>query len=430
MSLQAQRRQRMETSSRARRQRSRLNNTTTTGSKKLRSKIKSISTTKSVKSTKRTKQSRHEAKRVDTPSFDISQTDIIFINRCIRQWIGSLNDKLPYLYGELDVIKTILKNSSMPLTRINAAKHRDEIRREIIDIESNSVMTNYVHSTSSTIATIRDYQQQKANLGFVKRGDDRRKEQMIIRQLQRHKEVFMTEASKFVNLQGITWSPDMMNCVDCGSTNIIIGDDLDEVFMCAECGTEMESLNHNVFYKDMNRVNMTPKFKYSKMGHFIAAVEKYQGKKPMDKKKLHKVISGIRRMIKKRGLSCDLEDKKCITKNQIYTHLESKKEGKFYEQVNIIYFHITGCPCPDISHLEDKIMELFEQQEAILDKMEIDRSNSINVNYKLYKLLQKLGWKCRKNDFYMLKTENCEQEHDMIMQRCWDTLGWDWIPTF
>lgn len=58
-------------------------------------------------------------------------------------------------------------------------------------------------------------------------------------------------------------------------------------------------------------------------------------------------------------------------------------------------------------------MELFDQiEEAYKEVRNKQRINSLTVNYKLYKLLQLLGYPCRKDQFYMLKTKNKLDEHD------------------
>jgi hypothetical protein len=55
--------------------------------------------------------------------------------------------------------------------------------------------------------------------------------------------------------------------------------------------------------------------------------------------------------------------------------------------------------------------------------------NSINVYYKLLKLLQHIGKPFKKSDFYILKTKTKEDEHDDKMKKAWNLLGWSWIET-
>ena len=80
----------------------------------------------------------------------------------------------------------------------------------------------------------------------------------------------------------------------------------------------------------------------------------------------------------------------------------------------------------------------FEEQETVLMEVLQDegkRRNSLGVQYKLYKLLQ------RREKFYSvplsevtssLKLPKCHKtitEHDRIMKEVWSRLDWDWIET-
>ena len=123
-----------------------------------------------------------------------------------------------------------------------------------------------------------------------------------------------------------------------------------------------------------------------------------------------------------------------ITKDQMYMFLIERKLSNHYDDINIIYHIITDYPCPEFSHLESELLELFEQQEKALEEVMNDnkndgRVNSINVYYKLCKLLQRVGYPCKKSDFYILKTKAKEDEHDEIMKKAWIKLGWKWVET-
>ena len=122
--------------------------------------------------------------------------------------------------------------------------------------------------------------------------------------------------------------------------------------------------------------------------------------------------------------------KETVTKDQLYMFLSERKLSKHYEDLNLLFHIITGVKCPNISHLEDQLLELFDQQEEKLTEvLEDTRDNSLNVNYKLYKLLQKLGYPCCKDEFYILKTKAKEDEHDEALKECWELLGWRWLQT-
>ena len=56
---------------------------------------------------------------------------------------------------------------------------------------------------------------------------------------------------------------------------------------------------------------------------------------------------------------------------------------------------------------------MFDQtEEAYKEVKDFDRMNSLNVNWKLYKLLQLLDYPCKKDDFFCLKTPTKQGEHE------------------
>jgi hypothetical protein len=120
-----------------------------------------------------------------------------------------------------------------------------------------------------------------------------------------------------------------------------------------------------------------------------------------------------------------------VTKDQIYMFLSEQDLSGFYEDLNLIFHIITKELCPDITEYLDDLYEDFDRLEEVLKDLQDDeRTNSLNVNYKLYKLLQRRGYPCRKDDFYILKTKTKEDEHDEKMKQAFEILEWKWHPTF
>ena len=110
--------------------------------------------------------------------------------------------------------------------------------------------------------------------------------------------------------------------------------------------------------------------------------------------------------------------------------LSERGISNHYDDLNLIFHIITGESCPDISYLLDALCDDFDRLEVVLEEIkDADRVNSLSVNYKLYKLLQRHGYPCSKDDFYILKTKAKEDEHDAKMREAWDRLGWKWIAT-
>ena len=58
-----------------------------------------------------------------------------------------------------------------------------------------------------------------------------------------------------------------------------------------------------------------------------------------------------------------------------------------------------------------------------------DNSQDLNGQFVLFKLLQKLKYPCRQEDFYILKTREKMLEHDQIWKKICLELKWTYIPT-
>jgi hypothetical protein len=74
------------------------------------------------------------------------------------------------------------------------------------------------------------------------------------------------------------------------------------------------------------------------------------------------------------------------------------------------------------------LMEYFVEQERVLEKViaNSERKNSLNVNYKLYKLLQFQGIS---SELKTPKTVNTLKRHDETMKKVWKLLDWEWVQT-
>ena len=73
----------------------------------------------------------------------------------------------------------------------------------------------------------------------------------------------------------------------------------------------------------------------------------------------------------------------------------------------------------------DRLFEDFDKQENVLKKVlkNENRKNSLNVQYKLHKLLSRQGVSCPE-----VKLPKCSKtliENDRIMNLVWNKLGWN-----
>ena len=120
------------------------------------------------------------------------------------------------------------------------------------------------------------------------------------------------------------------------------------------------------------------------------------------------VLEILKREMKLHGLTA-----KTLTKDHLYMFLSENKLSDYYADINLIFFLLTDTNAPDITKYRAELLEMFDQLEAAYKLIkDDDRLNSLNVNWKLYKLLQLLDYPCKKDDFFCLKTPTKQGEHE------------------
>lgn len=219
-------------------------------------------------------------------------------------------------------------------------------------------------------------------------------------------------------------------CRECNSREYIENYNDDTNLICKNCFTEVQVIDLNPTYRDTGRINMTTKYKYSCKGHFSVAIKHFQGEQNINQNDLAEITSILKREISIHGLTLSRGMKNSVTKNQMYGFLDELGESKFYKHINLIYHVLTGDPAPNIKKYEDALHSDFDEFKRVYDIIKNpNKSNSRNVYYILYKILQHNGYVCCKDDFFILRTESKKDECDEIMMEIFRELKWKWIPT-
>jgi hypothetical protein len=224
------------------------------------------------------------------------------------------------------------------------------------------------------------------------------------------------------------------DCDLCGSKKTVIQD---FSYVCTECGRERDSNTIALSYKDITRTNIIQKGTYEERSHFRDALNQYQGKQncKIDKKVFDDLEDEFRKHrlidIKKTGK----ELFKRIKKEHVMLFLKELGYDKQYENANYIFSEMTGVKCPDISHLEDQLMDDFDTLVNLYTKRfkyekGIERKSFINIQCVLFQLLIKNKHKCKKEDFNILKTVDRKTFHDEILRELFEEIGWNYTPFF
>lgn len=225
-------------------------------------------------------------------------------------------------------------------------------------------------------------------------------------------------------------------CQVCNSDfeNFII---YDNHFVCEKCGCVSTTAHSNISYKDIDRVNISSKYTYDRRSHFRDCINQYQGKQnaSISKSVYDNLISQFvsHGIIPKNYDTLPKEEAfKNVTKEHILLFLKEIKQTKHYEDIVLIYHQLTGKSTPDISHLENALLNDFDVLVETYDRKykNSERKNFINTQYVLFQLLRRHRYSCKKEDFNMLKTVDRKYFHDTICSELFEELGWSFTALF
>lgn len=217
-------------------------------------------------------------------------------------------------------------------------------------------------------------------------------------------------------------------CENCGGKDFT---DENALYICVDCGVHQHMAQFSSSYKDVDRVNITSKYTYDRKVHFRDCINQYQGKQncTID----NKIYESLETTFKNYGLLVESDDRLVkfgnITKKHVLMFLKELGFAKHYENVNLIYYTISGKKPDDISHLEEKLLSDFDLLVETYDKnfkKDVDRVNFISTQFVLYQLLRKYKHPCKKEDFVILKTMDRQSFHDDICSQLFSMLGWSY----
>jgi hypothetical protein len=227
-----------------------------------------------------------------------------------------------------------------------------------------------------------------------------------------------------------------IKCLNCNndSDNFIIHDNH---LICEKCGCVSNTIHSNISYKDIDRVNITSKYTYDRRIHFRDCINQFQGKQNASIAK--SVYDELIQQLVSHGIVpknySEMPKEKAfekVTKEHILLFLKEIKQTKHYEDVVLIHHQLTGQPTPDISHLENVLLNDFDILVDTYDKKfkNSERKNFINTQYVLFQLLKRHRFPCKKEDFNMLKTVDRKYYHDVICSELFADIGWSFTALF
>lgn len=367
----------------------------------------------------------------DRPTFTFAEYNIFHIHAKILEHLGEKITSVPELISELKSL-SILMNAGNEIEKISATQQSKMLRKRIVDLEGTFELMVYRMKTEGIVeeyrSTLGTGSRSFMSVAKIENVDIERE-----RKLSKLTTDFMRVAMNYINVEDLVIKPSTIRCPSCDSIKLDLSLKDDHIYICTECGTEVETLDNTPTFKDTDRVNMSSKYSYSRKGHFLDAKKRYQGIQNTDPTHIQAAVNTVLDTMKKHRLVAEQNvssstGMKSVTKDHVHMFLSEQDLSQHYDDINLIFHIITGVPCPQFSpELDMALNEDFDAIDEILQENKSeDDINSLNVNFKLLCLLKRRGFPCRRDEFYILKTKAKEDEHIEKMQQAFAILGWEW----
>jgi hypothetical protein len=354
--------------------------------------------------------------------------NILDVDKEIRENFERSRSKIgEYRSRKIEIEETMEAHASIlsPFIRSSLQSTLESLNERIKSLELNTEYNNYVIDTYALIDSYKKALSAPVRISFIgKKIDSNEKVKDIVQE-------FLSVAERY----GYKRSAPPLTSTTCEvCNNAEFESKEDNVDVCVNCGYQRECAIGVPSHKDAKRINVT-KYTYDRRVHFRDCMNQYQGKQNSTIEPC--VYADLEREFERNYLLIKSDDKriryKNVTKENITLFLKNLKYTKHYENVNLIHYNLTGVKPDNISHLEEVLLQDFDQLTKAYDsiyKNNIERTNFINTQYVLYQLLRKHKHPCKGDDFVMLKTIERQQFHDDIMKSLFDYLGWNFNPYF
>jgi len=364
-----------------------------------------------------------------TDSFD--NFDIFHIDEKIKKLICQEYNKLNNYKSELINYEEFFNENYNKISDKKKKELKFKINmliQKINDIENDILMAEYICVSTPVLEKYKKLIYTPVKVSFfnnsnIKNINDYEKNEII--------EEFYEIAKKYIPIKIYKKETPERYICNCGNQSNYT--ETQNKIICNECSNVHSVQSIQTSFKDIDRVNLSQKYKYKKKVHFRDTVNQYQGKQ---NKKINSEIFSIleqqfliHNLVNLEGKSHH-EKYSNITKEHIYMFLFETNNSNYYEDINMIHTYFTGIPCPDISDIEHLLYEDFDKVVDAYESLEnIDRIHFLNGQYILYQLLRRRKIKVKESDFDILKTRERLVEHDDIYQKICTKLEWTFIPT-
>jgi hypothetical protein len=342
---------------------------------------------------------------------------------------------------------------------LGAYTGKKEIRQDVLKIcgyyeddyniiDADTEIQNYLKKHSSeygkyvdeTKSIVQQYHQLYYKPAVIIFGKPQKPETKLCNEKMEHRhkliENFLEIAKKFVNIEMKREYKYEDNCPCCGDSMEDLYTDENGIQLCVQCGYERIQLSSTSSSKVV--VKAISKSDYEERKNFMTALHKYECKQMTRfSKKLYKDLDNY---FSKEGLPIGDEIKKLplnergmrgkTSRNMLLNALSATGYSEFYVDCSLIGHLYFGWDAPNVEHLEDRIMQDYDDTQKIFNSLHLNgRSSSLNIQYRLFKHLQLVGHPCVAEDFNIVKTLDILENLEILWKQMVTEAGLPYYPT-
>jgi len=366
----------------------------------------------------------------------MGEVDILGIHTKIRKRFSDDKEKLPEYRERLQELDASLATPDLkPHVSAMMQKARDDLAKDIDDLEHNVSRDFYNSKSNELISSYGKILNTAIKKSFMKKAvvEDGRleKKREIVRE-------YLELAREYIEIEVPLSSRAPIQRVVCDvCDNKKHFEVIDEnVYTCQSCFSQQTVMRNTPSWNDIGRVNPSQKYVYDRRVHFRDCILQYQGKqnstipqKVYDDVTHHLEIHGA--LMGRPGDTRETRFSK-LTKKLLRDFLSELGYNKHYENIHLIHATLTGIQPDDISHLEEMLMDEFDQLTAVYDEdfKDLDRKSFVSTQCVLYQLLKKHNHPCEQSDFNIIKTPERKCDHDDILRHLFQHLSWSYAGLF
>jgi len=351
--------------------------------------------------------------------------DILQLDEKIKRHIQEETKRVNQYKERVEQIENELSSGEIPYRmRKQYEEELETVRKKIYEIETNNLFSEYICMSQKIIGEYMKLVGTPMSISFF--GGNKSHTPQSHEKKEDLLEKFLDIAKNYIPIKTFKREVQLKHSCLCGNSTYFT--QTENTITCDGCGIEKNIYTIHTNFKDVDRVNLSQKYKYNKKTHFRDTMNQYQGKQ---NKKIDPIVyEKCDQWFKRHNLLLDVEEDvvgekerfyrqhKKITKGHIDMALCETGNTSNYEDVNLIHNYFTGIPCPDISHIESDLNDDFDKvAEAYETLKDVDRTNFLNSQYVLYQLLRRRKEKVDEGDFHKLKTRERLIEHDIIYSK-------------